>query len=130
LSSRPNTITFDLWVNYLPPHTGRIRLQLTSGAGELMCVIPNELLTPNNWSEITIPLTTQWPWRKSDAYTGPLATQAEIDARAKSLNATQGIKIVISDMLNVPQGNIHGADQAVLVRQNQRSTTAGRRNRR
>jgi hypothetical protein len=105
LPTRPDTITFDFWVNYLPPHSGRVWMQLASGAGSLFCTIPNELLTPNNWSEITIPLTTQWPWRKGNPYTGPLATQQEIDNRARYLNRIQGIKIIISDMTNVPQGN-------------------------
>jgi len=106
LSSRPNTITFDLWVNYLPPHSGRIKLALKSN-GSLGCIIPNELLTPNNWSEITIPLTTQWPWRKgSDPYTDPLATQAEIDAWAKNLILIKGIILDVADLYNLPQGDL------------------------
>jgi len=107
LPVRPNTIAFDLWVNYLPPHSGRIRLFLQSQAGELACVIPNEILTPNSWNEITIPLTTQWPWRTGgNAYNGPLATQAQIDARAKMLVPIEGIHFIINHMVNVPQGDL------------------------
>jgi len=107
LPARPNTITFDLWVNYLPPHSGRLTFFLYSQAGELSCTIPNELLTPNQWSEIVIPLTTQWPWRSTpDPYNGPLATQAEIDARAKNLVGIQGIRLWINDALHIPLGNL------------------------
>jgi len=106
LPTRPNTITFDLWVNYLPPHSGRIKITLASNNGNLSCLIPNTLLIPNNWVEITIPLTTQWPWRKGpNPYTDPLATQTEIDELAKVLAEVQGICIWIEGMLDSSQGD-------------------------